>query len=104
MFQRGPQPHDHVAWPTNKAIVGKIGIATGLVTITRATISVTELSVGDVIYQGDVIEAGADGNVVIQFVDGTTFQLHANGRIELGSCRTKPEQFVSSPLVRVLRS
>ncbi len=63
----------------------------------------TESNVGDVVCQGDVIEAGVDSSVVIQFVDGTTFQLHANGRIELGTCRAKPEEFVGSPLVRVLQ-
>src|SRR5262245_23294858 len=40
-------------------------------------------SVGDLVYQGDTIETGADGAVGITFIDGTSFNLSATSRLVL---------------------
>ena len=98
----GPYP-ERIARPANGAAVGKIQIATGSVTVTRANTVVSESTVGDILYQGDLIETGDDGSVVIRFVDGTVFQLHANGRIELDERSAGVAPLVVSPLLRVVR-
>src|ERR1700683_3192141 len=102
MRDDGPYP-DRITRSPNADAVGKIQIAAGVAAITSATVTVLEPLVGDFVYRGDAIETGADGSVVIQFVDDTKFQLHANGRIEFGASHADVETRVISPLVRVVR-
>ena len=65
------------------AAIGKIKITAGPVTIFRANaiLDCARPADGDFIFEGDVIETGADGLVGIVFIDGTTFHLYANSRI-----------------------
>jgi hypothetical protein len=42
-----------------------------------------EAKLGDLIYLGDIIRTGADGNVGISFTDGTAFNLSSNARMEM---------------------
>ena len=65
------------------AAIGKIQITSGVVTIGRADARGVQPAAGDFIYEGDVIETGADGLIGIVFIDGTTFHLYANSRIVL---------------------
>jgi len=60
--------------------VGRFQIVTGFVTITRANFA-HQATVGDLVYEGDQIETGADGLVAIAFVDGTTFHLQDDARL-----------------------
>src|ERR1700688_1581077 len=69
--------------PVNSSAIGKIKTAIGSVTITRANAIVAQPAVGDLVYQGDLIETGIDGLIGIVFVDGTTFHLHASARMVL---------------------
>jgi hypothetical protein len=79
--------------------IGKIVTATGLVTIEHATAMVVQASldsppgqtkVGDIVYLGDVVRTGADGQVGIYFADGTSFKLSSNARMAL-------DEFVYDP-------
>lgn len=72
--------------------IGKIVTATGSVTIEHATAMVFQASVGgqpgqtkvgDIVYLGDVVQTGADGQVGINFTDGTSFKLSSNARMAL---------------------
>jgi hypothetical protein len=72
--------------------IGKVVVATGAVTIERAGAVVIQASVdgqasqakvGDLVYEGDVVAAGADGRVGINFTDGTAFNLSSNARMAL---------------------
>lgn len=69
--------------------IGRVVAATGSVTIehARAVVMQATLSdqakVGDLVYQGDVVQTGADGRVGINFTDGTSFNLSSNGRMAL---------------------
>ena len=81
--------------------IGKLEKVIGSVTITRTNIAVAQPAVGDFVYQGDLIETGADGLIAIVFVDGTAFHLHASARMVL-------DEFIpggkkSSALFRVLK-
>ena len=70
--------------------IGKIQTMTGSVTVTRAGGVVVQGKLGDLLYQGDVIETAADGVVAIIFRDGTAFNLSAGARMVL-------DEFVCDP-------
>jgi hypothetical protein len=79
--------------------IGKIVIATGSVSIERASAVVVQANVagqadqtkvGDLVYQGDVVKTGADGRIGINFADGSSFNLSSNARMAL-------DEFVYDP-------
>ena len=45
--------------------IGKLQTVAGLVTITRANVVVAQPAVGDLVYEGDLIETGIDGLIAI---------------------------------------
>jgi len=72
--------------------IGKIIAATGSVTIEHVNAVVVQANlpsqagrtkVGDLVYQGDVVQTGADGRVSINFADGTAFNLSNNANMTL---------------------
>lgn len=79
--------------------IGKVVVATGAVTIERASTPVVQVGtagqagqakVGDLVYQGDGVATGADGRVGINFTDGSSFNLSNNARMVL-------DEFVYDP-------
>ena len=81
--------------------IGKIETASGSVTVTHTDGVIVQANigpngglgqakVGDFVYQGDLVQTGADSAVGMVFTDGTAFNLSANARIELN-------QFVYDP-------
>jgi hypothetical protein len=72
--------------------IGKVVAATGSVTIEHAGAAVVQANVsgqavqtkiGDLVYQGDLVQTGTDGKVGINFTDGTSFNLSSNARMAL---------------------
>ena len=72
--------------------IGKVVSATGSVTIEHASAVVVQANlagqagrakVGDLVYQGDVVQTGADGRLGINFTDGSSFNLSSNARMAL---------------------
>src|SRR5260221_12378521 len=72
--------------------IGKVVDATGSVTIEHVNAVVVQATlpsqagqtkVGDLVYQGDVVRTGADGRVIINFADGTSFNLSNNANMAL---------------------
>jgi hypothetical protein len=55
---------------------------TGAVVV-QASVDGSKVKVGDPVYQGDVVQTGADGAVGITFSDGTAFNLTNNARMVL---------------------
>ena len=91
-----PQPAvlDSLAKP-----IGRVVVATGSVSIERASAMVVQANVagqadqtkvGDLVYQGDVVKTGADGRIGINFADGSSFNLSSNARMAL-------DEFVYDP-------
>lgn len=79
--------------------IGKVVVATGSVSIERASAVVVQANaagqadrtkVGDLVYQGDVVKTGADGRLAINFTDGSSFNLSSNARMAL-------DEFVYDP-------
>src|SRR5208282_2200722 len=83
--------------------IGKLQKVMGSVTITHANVVVAQPAVGDLVYEGDVIETGIDGLVSIVFVDGTTFRLYDSAHLVLDEFVFAPERPSNSVLFRVLK-
>ncbi len=72
--------------------IGKVVTVSGSVTIERANAAVIQVNlpgqagqtkVGDLVYQGDVVQTGADGRLGINFTDGSSFNLSSNASMAL---------------------
>ena len=64
-------------------IIGQIQTAIGYGTLRRANGIAVQVTVGDPVCQGDVIETAADGRIGIRFIDGTAFNLSGGTRVTL---------------------
>jgi hypothetical protein len=79
------------AWGQSETVpIGKVVKLNGAVTIehtgaviVQASVDGSNAKVGDPVYQGDVIQTGADGAVGITFTDNTAFNLTSNARMVL---------------------
>jgi hypothetical protein len=93
--------------------VGKVLVVTGAVRIDHpAAITVqanlpaneaVSAKVGDLIYRGDVIQTGPDGKLGIAFVDGTSFSVLANARMEVNEFLYDPHGHSNSSLVSLTK-
>lgn len=80
-------------------LIGKVVTITGSVSIEHSGAVVVQANapaqagqtkVGDLVYEGDLVQTGADGKVAINFTDGTSFNLSSNARMAL-------DQYVYDP-------
>ncbi len=87
--------------------IGKVVAATGSVTIEHAGAAVVQANVsgqavqtkvGDLVYQGDLVQTGTDGKVGINFTDGTSFNLSSNARMALDEYVYDPKGASNSTL------
>lgn len=62
--------------------IGQVSEATGAASILRSGARVAARP-GDPVYQGDVVETGADGSVVITFLDSTRFSTGPESQLAL---------------------
>jgi hypothetical protein len=92
--------------------IGKVVTATGSVTIERANAVVVQVNlrgqavqtkVGDLVYQGDVVQTGADGKLGINFTDGTSFNLSNNARMALSEFVYEPSGTSNSTLFNLTK-
>ncbi|UPJ54620.1 FecR domain-containing protein [Bradyrhizobium sp. 200] len=92
--------------------IGKVVVATGSVTLERASAAVIQVStagqaeqakVGDLVYQGDAVATGADGRVGINFTDGTSFNLSNNARMVLNEFVYDPNSTSNATLFNLTK-
>jgi hypothetical protein len=92
--------------------IGKVVTATGSVTIERANAVVVQVNlpgqavqtkVGDLVYQGDVVQTGTDGRLGINFTDGTSFNLSNNARMALSEFIYQPNGTSNSTLFNLTK-
>ena len=92
--------------------IGKVVTATGSVTIERVNAAVVQVNVpgqasqakvGDLVYQGDVVQTGADGRLGINFTDGTSFNLSSNARMALSEFVYEPNGTSNSTLFNLTK-
>ena len=79
--------------------VGKIQMTIGPVTVMRDGGVVARVDAGEFVYQGDVIETGAEGAVGILFTDGTAFNLSSDARAVLNEFAYDPNGNSNSALL-----
>jgi len=89
------------------APIGKVVSVTGTASIEHAVAVVlqanlasgaTSAKAGDSVYQGDVVQTGADGKIALAFTDGTAFNLSSNGRMVLNEFIYNPNSTSNSTL------
>lgn len=84
--------------------IGKVIEASGAVSIehTSAVMLTANLpangktSVDDLVFQGDVVQTGADGKLSLAFADGTSFKVSSNARMELNEFVYDPKSTSNS--------
>lgn len=85
---------ESVSKPIGKvvAIAGSVSIehAGAVIVQANAPAQAGQTKVGDLVYEGDVLQTAADGKVSINFTDGTSFNLSSNARMAL-------DQYVYDP-------
>jgi len=103
----GPAVQDLASKP-----IGKVVTATGSVTIEHASAAVIQANVsgqagqtkvGDLVYQGDVVQTGTDARVGINFTDGTSFNLSSNARMALSEFVYDPNGKSNSTLFNLTK-
>jgi hypothetical protein len=92
--------------------IGKVVTATGSVTVEHVNAVVVQANlpsqavqtkVGDLVYQGDVVQTGADGAVSINFADGTSFNLSKNANMTLNEFVYDPNGKSNSTLFNLTK-
>ena len=86
--------------------IGKVVTVTGSVTVEHVSAVIVQAAlggvgqtkVGDLVYQGDVVQTGADGRVGVTFTDGTAFNLSSNARMVLNEFVYDPNSKSNSTL------
>ena len=67
------------------------------------TNGVGEAKVGDLVYRGDIIQTGPDGNLGVGFTDGSSFSVSANARMELNDFVYDPHSHSNSSLMSLTK-
>ena len=89
------------------APIGKVVSVTGTASIEHAVAVVLQANLasgamsakaGNFVYQGDVVQTGADGKIALAFTDGTAFNLSSNGRMVLNEFIYNPNSTSNSTL------
>lgn len=92
--------------------IGKVVAVTGSITIEHVSAVVVQVNVpgqagetkvGDLVYQGDLVQTGADGKVGINFTDGTSFNLSSNARMTLDEYVYDPKGTSNSTLFNLAK-
>ena len=103
MADNSPAVDDGCAVVSGEERAGAVGIlqtVVGSVTVARTGLIVAG-RVGDFVFDGDVVETGADGLAAIAFADGTTLQLFPDGLAVLDA--SAGDKKSNSALVRVTK-
>src|SRR5262245_19086447 len=92
--------------------IGRVVTAAGSVTVEHMSAVVLQANlsagpgptkVGDAVYQGDVVQTGADGKLGITFTDGTAFNLSNNARMVLNEFVYDPNSRSNSSLISLTK-
>jgi hypothetical protein len=67
------------------------------------TNGVSAAKVGDLVYRGDIVQTGPDGKLGVGFVDGSSFGVSANARMELNDFVYDPHGHSNSSLMSLTK-
>lgn len=82
--------------------IGSVAKLSGSATAIRNGVAV-ELSIGDKVYKGDVLQSGQGASLGITFIDGTAFSLSSNARMVLNEMVYDPNGSSNSSLLSLVQ-
>jgi hypothetical protein len=77
-----PGQYAQAGAPAAQQPIGRVETVAGSASVVRNGVAV-ELNVGDLVFQGDVVETRSDATLAIAFSDGSAFTLQENARMAL---------------------
>ncbi|MFK7877786.1 MAG: Ig-like domain-containing protein [Paracoccaceae bacterium] len=81
---------DAIPASLNTDPIGQVDALDGSASVTRADGSTVTLSIGDLIYQNDLVETETSSSVSLVFVDGSVFTLSQNSRMIMDELAYSP--------------
>src|SRR5262245_37153654 len=84
------------------APIGRVETLTGSASAVRNGVAI-ELNVGDLIFQGDVVQTRTDSTLAIAFADGSAFTLNENARMVLNEFVYDPNSTANSALINLVQ-
>ena len=88
--------------PAAQQPIGRVETVTGSATALRNGVAV-ELNVGDLVFQGDVVQTRSDSTLGIAFADGSAFNLNDNARMALNEFVYDPNSTSNSALINLVQ-
>jgi VCBS repeat-containing protein len=82
--------------------IGRVETVSGSATVTRNGVAV-DLNVGDLVFQGDVVQTRSDSTLGIGFADGSAFSLKENARMALNEFVYDPNSTANSALINLVQ-
>src|SRR5262245_9108629 len=92
-----PGQYAQAAAPVAQQPIGRVETVSGSATVTRNGVAV-DLNVGDLVFQGDVVQTRSDSMLGIGFADGSAFSLKENARMALNEFVYDPNGTSNSAL------
>ncbi len=95
----GPGQYAQAGAAPNLIEIGKVVTLEGTASSQHTDGVTEELAIGSTVYQGDVVETGADTKLGISFIDKTLFSLSANARMVLDEVIFNPAEPANNSMV-----
>ena len=95
----GPGQYAQAGATQNLIEIGKVVTLEGTASSQHTDGVKDELAIGSAVYQGDVVETGADTKLGISFIDKTLFSLSANARMVLDEVIFNPAEPANNSMV-----
>jgi VCBS repeat-containing protein len=97
-----PGQYAQAAAPAAQQPIGRVETVSGTATVTRNGVAV-DLNVGDLVFQGDVVQTRSDSTLGIGFSDGSAFSLKENARMALNEFVYDPNGTSNSALINLVQ-
>jgi hypothetical protein len=88
--------------PAGPPPIGRVETLTGSASAVRNGVAM-ELNVGDLIFQGDVVQTRTDSTLAIAFSDGSAFTLNENARMVLNEFVYDPNSTSNSAVINLVQ-
>jgi T1SS-143 domain-containing protein len=97
-----PGQYAQAAAPAAQQPIGRVETVSGSATVTRNGVAV-DLNVGDLVFQGDVVQTRSDSTLGIGFADGSAFSMKENARMALNEFVYDPNGTANSALINLVQ-
>jgi VCBS repeat-containing protein len=97
-----PGQYAQATAPAAQQPVGRVETVSGSATVVRNGVAV-DLNVGDLVFQGDVVQTRSDSTLGIGFADGSAFSLKENARMALNEFVYDPNSTSNSALINLVQ-